>query len=153
MHRKSGLCLMRRWRQSQETPKHCTGRVFYALGAVNRQPWNPERRGSIQVGSPEKLVSKPPSRGMREPLVLAPAPQSDMRSGHPGTNQWKRQRQRRNKALFLNSEYLLRRAWAAGLHHRVCSHHYFPGVGDVFAPQAQKHRRHRGNSGGSTPCL
>ena len=63
---------------------------------------------SGQVGSPEKLVRKPPSRGMGEPLGLASAPQSDMRSGHPGTNQWKRQRQGRNKALFLNSEYILR---------------------------------------------
>ena len=124
---------------SQEAPTHCTERRFNALGAVNRQPWNPERRGSGQVDSPEKLVRKPPSRGMSEPLGLASAPQSDMRSGHPGTNQWKRQRQGRNKAFFLNSEYLLRRAWAAGLHHRGGAPTTISPVSAMFLRRRRKH--------------
>ena len=40
---------------SQEAPKHCTGLWFNGLGAVNRQPWYPDRRGSGWVSSPEKV--------------------------------------------------------------------------------------------------
>ena len=55
----------------------------------------------------------------------------------------------------VNFEYLLRRAWAAGLNTRGRSLHYLSGVAVFFfAPKARKKtRRRRLNSGGSAPWL
>ena len=118
---------------NQEAPKHCTGRKFNALGAVNRQPWYPERRGSGWVSSPGKLVSKTPSNNaggtpwglLRRHRAACGARTRAQINGIDSA--WGAAR-----PLFGNSEYLLRRAWAAGFHHRGCSHHYSPGVGDVL---------------------
>ena len=109
---------------SQEAPKRCTGRRFNTLGAVNRQPWYPERRGSGWVSSPGKLVSKTPSNN------AGGTPWGLLRRHRAACGA--RTRAQINgidlawgaaRPLFGNSEYLLRRAWAAGFHHRGCSHH------------------------------